>query len=174
MRISINPVKLNYLNNCPVFENMKFSTTQIDAFLTLEKTLRFSLAAKRCHVSTSAFSQIISRLEEAVGARLFDRSTRYVALTPEGETFLLGAKRIASEIDATMNELRARVAGRSGQITIAATPSPCVSWLPNLLRQFQNEYPGIALKLRDATRSEERRVGKECVSTCRLRGSPYH
>src|SRR3546814_14708304 len=54
-------------------------------------------------------------------------------------------------MDATMNERMARGAGRSGQITIAATPSPCVSWLPNLLRQFQNEYPGIALKLRDAT-----------------------
>src|SRR3546814_21149576 len=77
------------------------------------------------------------------------RSTRTDTLFPY--TTLFRSKRIASEIDATMNELRARVAGRSGQITIAATPSPCVSWLPNLLRQFQNDYPGIALKLRDAT-----------------------
>src|SRR3546814_18609934 len=137
MRISINPVKLNYLNNCPVFENMKFSTTQIDAFLTLEKTLRFSLAAKRCHVSTSAFSQIISRLEEAVGARLFARSTRYVELTPEVETYLRGAKRMASEIDATLNELRARVEVRSGHKTIAAPQTHCVYWLAKITRKFK-------------------------------------
>ncbi|MGB6105254.1 MAG: LysR family transcriptional regulator [Pusillimonas sp.] len=130
---------------------MKISTSQIDAFLALEETLRFSAAAERCHISTSAFSQVISRLEETVGARLFDRSTRHVALTPEGEVFSWGAKRIAAEVDATVSELRARVAGKSGQVTIAATPSTCVYWLPNIMRQFQKLYPGITLRLRDAT-----------------------
>lgn len=130
---------------------MKISTSQIDAFLMLEETLRFSLAAERCHMSTSAFSQIIGRLEESVGVRLFDRSTRYVALTPEGEVFSWGAKRIAAEIDATVNEIRSRVAGRSGQTTIAATPSPCVYWLPGVMKEFQEIYPGITLRLKDAT-----------------------
>lgn len=130
---------------------MKISTTQIEAFLALEQTLRFSEAADRCHISTSAFSQIISRLEDTVGARLFDRSTRQVALTPEGEVFSWGAKRIAAEMDATVGELRARLAGRSGQVTIAATPSPCVHWLPDVMRRFRAQYPGISLKLRDAT-----------------------
>lgn len=130
---------------------MRFSTAQIEAFLTLAETLQFSVAAERCHVSTSAFSQIISRLEEEVGVRLFDRSTRQVALTPEGEVFATGARRITSEIDATLNELRSRIAGRSGQISIAATPSPCVSWLPDLMRRFRISYPDITLKLRDAT-----------------------
>lgn len=130
---------------------MKISTAQIEAFLALKETLRFSAAADRCHISTSAFSQIISRMEDTVGARLFDRSTRHVALTPEGEVFAWGAKRIAAEVDATMSELRARVAGKSGQVTIAATPSPCVSWLPEVMRCFQKIYPEITLRLRDAT-----------------------
>jgi DNA-binding transcriptional LysR family regulator len=129
---------------------MNLSTSQIDAFLALAQTLQFSAAAERCHVSTSAFSQIISRLEEEMGARLFDRSTRHVALTPEGEVFAMGARRISSEVDAAVSELRARIAGRSGQVSIAATPSPCVSWLPNLMSRFRATYPDITLKLHDA------------------------
>ena len=70
---------------------MNLSGRLIDAFQALEETRRFAVAAKRCHVSRSAFSQMIGRLEEQVGARLFDRDTRNVALTPEGEVFSRGA-----------------------------------------------------------------------------------
>jgi DNA-binding transcriptional LysR family regulator len=129
---------------------VRFSTVQIEAFLALVETLQFSLAAERCHVSTSAFSQIIGRLEDELGVRLFDRSTRHVALTPEGETFLISARRIAHEIDAAVSEMRARIAGRSGQVTIAATPTPCVSWLPGIMQGFRAAYPQVALRLRDA------------------------
>ncbi|WP_066739177.1 LysR family transcriptional regulator [Cupriavidus sp. D384] len=128
---------------------MRLSTAQLDAFLALCETLRFSLAAERVHVSTSAFSQIISRLEEDVGVRLFDRSTRHVALTPEGEIFELGARRIAAEVDFAMDELRARIAGKSGEASIAATPTPCVSWLPERLSEFSKGNSGIRINLRD-------------------------
>ncbi len=47
---------------------MNLSGRLIDAFLALEETRRFAVAAQRCHVSPSAFSQMISRLEEQVGA----------------------------------------------------------------------------------------------------------
>lgn len=130
---------------------MRLSTVQIDAFLTLAEVLQFSGAAERCHVSTSALSQIIGRLEDEVGAKLFDRSTRQVALTPEGEAFLVGARRIAHEIESVTNELRDRVAGRSGHVSIAATPTPCIAWLPKVMSQFRSDYPQISLKLRDAT-----------------------
>jgi DNA-binding transcriptional LysR family regulator len=54
---------------------MHLSGRLIDAFLALEETRRFAVAAERCHVSPSAFSQMIARLGEQVGARLFDRDT---------------------------------------------------------------------------------------------------
>ena len=87
---------------------MNLCSHEIDAFLALEKTRRFAIAAQRCHLSPSAFSQMIVRLEEQVGARLFDRNTRNVSLTPEGEVFSHGAHRIAAEIRASVNELRER------------------------------------------------------------------
>jgi len=89
----------------------------IDAFLALEETRRFAVAAERCHVSPSAFSQTITRLEELVGARRFDRNTRNVALTPEGEIFAQGAHRIAAEIRQSTNELRDRAALQVGRVS---------------------------------------------------------
>lgn len=128
---------------------MNLSGRLIDAFLALEDTRRFALAAQRCHVSPSAFSQMIGRLEEQVGARLFDRDTRNVALTPEGEAFALGAHRIASEIRATLAELRDRSLRQQGRVSVAALPSLSSDWLPRRMALFRERHPGIALRLHD-------------------------
>ncbi len=128
---------------------MNLSGRLIDAFLALEETRRFSIAAQRCHVSPSAFSQMISRLEEKVGARLFDRNTRNVALTPEGEAFSIGAHRIAAEMQATIVELSERALLRKGRVSIAAPPSLAAAWLPRLMAAFRAQHPGIDIRLHD-------------------------
>jgi LysR family carnitine catabolism transcriptional activator len=128
---------------------MNLSGRLIDAFLALEETQRFAMAAQRCHVSPSAFSQMISRLEEQVGARLFDRDTRNVALTPEGEIFSQGAHRIAAEVSSVTNDLRDRALRNVGRVSVAAPPSAAAAWLPEQLAHFRKDYPGIALRLHD-------------------------
>jgi DNA-binding transcriptional LysR family regulator len=128
---------------------MNLSGRLIDAFLALEDTRRFALAAERCHVSPSAFSQMISRLEEQVGARLFDRDTRNVALTPEGEIFSQGAHRIAAEIAHAAAELRERASRNVGRVAIAGPPSAASVWLPTQMAAFRRDHPGIALRLHD-------------------------
>lgn len=128
---------------------MNISGRLLDAFLALGETRRFALAAQRCHMSPSAFSQMIRRLEERVGARLFDRDTRNVTLTPEGEVFSQGAHRITAEMKFTLTELRDRVERRIGRIWLAAPPSLAAQWLPTQLAQFHSLYPGIQLKLAD-------------------------
>lgn len=128
---------------------MNLSGRLIDAFLALEETRRFAIAAERCHLSPSAFSQMISRIEKQVGARLFDRNTRNVALTPEGEAFSAGAHRIAAEINASLSELRDRASRRTGKMAIAAAPSLCADWLPRVLAEIRKSHPGIALRLLD-------------------------
>lgn len=128
---------------------MNLSGRLLDAFLALEETRRFSLAAERCHMSPSAFSQMIGRLEEQVGLRLFDRDTRNVALTPEGEVFSQGAHRIAAEMKATLAELRDRAERRTGRVDVAAPPSLAAGWLPECMARFRQRHPGIALRLFD-------------------------
>jgi LysR family carnitine catabolism transcriptional activator len=128
---------------------MNLSGRLIDAFLALEETRRFSTAAERCHVSASAFSQMIGRLEQSVGARLFDRDTRNVVLTAEGEVFAAGARRIASEMQTTVEDLRRRALLQTGRVAIAAPPSMAAAWLPSLFAAFRATHPGVALRLHD-------------------------
>lgn len=131
--------------------NQNLSARAIEAFLALEETRRFALAASRCHVSPSTFSQMIGRLEEQVGARLFDRDTRNVSLTPEGEVFSHGAHRIANEIRSSLTELMDRAARRKGRVAVAVTPSLAADWLPRRLAEFHEGHPGIALRMHDVT-----------------------
>jgi DNA-binding transcriptional LysR family regulator len=128
---------------------MNLSGRLIDAFLALEETGRFSLAAERCHVSASAFSQMISRLEENVGIKLFDRNTRNVSLTPEGEIFSIGVHRIANEMANIVSEVQFRASKNAGKVAIASPPSLAASWLPKQLAEFRLQFPGIELKLYD-------------------------
>jgi len=128
---------------------MNISGRLIDAFLALEETRRFAIAAERCHVSSSAFSQMITRLEEKIGARLFDRDTRNVSLTAEGEIFSKGAHRIANEIANSIAELRDRASCSVGRVSIAAPPSLAASWLPRQMAEFKKDHPGIQLQLHD-------------------------
>lgn len=128
---------------------MNLSGRLLDAFLALEDTRRFSLAAERCHMSPSAFSQMIGRLEEQVGARLFDRDTRNVSLTPEGEVFSQGARRIAAEMKSTLAELRDRAERRTGRVSVAAPPSLAAEWLPERMARLRGLHPGIELRLFD-------------------------
>lgn len=128
---------------------MKLSGRLVDAFLALAETRRFAIAAERCSVSPSALSQMIGRLEEQVGARLFDRTTRSVSLTPEGEVFLKGAQRIAAEIRSTVFELRERVQRKTGRVSLAAPPSMAAEWLPQQMALFRQSHPGIDLRLWD-------------------------
>jgi DNA-binding transcriptional LysR family regulator len=128
---------------------MNLSGRLIDAFLALEDTRRFAVAAERCHMSPSAFSQMIGRLEQVVGARLFDRDTRNVSLTPEGQAFSVGAHRIADEMSAALTEMKERSMLARGRLSIAAPPSLAAAWMPALLAAYQREHPGVSLRMHD-------------------------
>ncbi|MCI3952907.1 MAG: transcriptional regulator, LysR-family [Burkholderiales bacterium] len=126
---------------------MQITFKAIEAFLALEETLNFSAAASRCHMSASAYSQLIGRLEDQLGVRLFDRNTRKVTLTREGITFSFGAHRIAAELRATVSELRGKRG--TGRVTIATIPTLAARWLPKRMAEFGRRHPGITLRLRD-------------------------
>ncbi len=125
------------------------SARHLAAFLALAETRHFTRAAERCHLSPSAFSQLVRRLEYAAGARLFDRDTRNVALTPEGERFAEAARRLAADIDAALADLREHVARRKGRVALAALPSLAAGWLPPVIAEYRRRYPGVAVELFD-------------------------
>ena len=75
---------------------INMSSRDLRAFLAVAETRSFSQAAQQMHLSQSALSTLIGRLETAVGARLFDRTTRTVDLSAAGE--VLAAQKIALEM----------------------------------------------------------------------------
>lgn len=126
------------------------STRLLHAFLALAECRHFGHAAERCHVSQSAFSAMIQKLETATGARLFERDTRNVSLTPEGEVFVEVARQLVADMEAALADMNDYVARRKGRVAIAALPSLAAGWLPPVLAAYRQRHPGVAVELFDA------------------------
>jgi LysR family transcriptional regulator, carnitine catabolism transcriptional activator len=125
------------------------STRVLRALIALDDVRHFSLAAERCNVTQSAFSQMISKLESDVGLRLVDRDRRRVSLTPDGERLVASARRIVAELDEIGADLRDRASMGKGRVAVATSPPFAAHWLPPLIAQFRAKYPGIRVDLFD-------------------------
>ena len=128
---------------------MNISSRDLEAFLALAETQHFTRAAERCHLSQSAFSQKISRLERMTGVPLFERSTRHVALTPEGEVFADEARRIRQDLQHAVLHLQELANRRSGKVALAALPSVAAAWMPAAIQRYRSLYPSIRIELFD-------------------------
>lgn len=128
---------------------MNISTRQLRAFMALAAERNFTRAAAACHLSQPAFSALIRQLEESLGVRLFERSTRHVELSAEGEEFERSARRVLAEFDAALRGMHERAARERGRVSIALLPSLAADWLPQVLAGFRAEHPGIELEVAD-------------------------
>lgn len=126
------------------------STKLLHAFLALDECRHFTRAAERCHLSQSAFSVVIQKLEAAVGVQLVERDTRNVILTPEGLMFVEVARALVSDIDAAFTDMADYIARRKGRVSIAALPSLAANGLPAVIAQHKEQFPGITVQLFDA------------------------
>lgn len=122
---------------------------QIRAFLAVANTMSFASAAAQLHLSQPALSSSIKGLEEDLGGKLFQRTTRRVGLTPEGEVFLLIAKRLLSQWENAEDEMKQRFTLQRGKITIASMPAFAASLLPKAVRNFHQAYPDIQVAIDD-------------------------
>ncbi len=125
------------------------STRQLKAFLALVESRNFTRAAAVCHLSQPAYSALIRQLEDALGVRLFHRSTRQVELTAEGQEFEPAARRVLAEFDAALAGMHERAARERGRVSIALLPSLAADWLPPVLAGFRERHPGIELQVAD-------------------------
>jgi len=132
-----------------VSARMNVSTRQLRAFIALAEQRNFTRAASLSNLSQPAFSALIRQLEEALGLRLFDRSTRSVELTPEGAEFEHSARRVLDEFEGALAGVHDQAARRRGRVSIALLPSLAAGWLPQVLAEFREAYPGIELQVAD-------------------------
>ncbi|KIH84328.1 LysR family transcriptional regulator [Pseudomonas batumici] len=120
---------------------------QIEYALAVADEGSFTRAAERCHVVQSALSHQIARLEEHLGAALFERSSRKVRLTAAGEAFVRSARpaleatrRIVAEVAAVSGEVR-------GSLSIGKISSLTEVDLVGLLARFHGLYPQVDIHL---------------------------
>jgi DNA-binding transcriptional LysR family regulator len=125
------------------------STRQLRAFVDLAELRNFTRAAGRSHLSQPAFSALIGALEEALGARLFDRTTRSVELTAEGASFIESARRLLHDAEQAVSDVRDLAAQRRGRVAVALLPSLAAGWAPPVLARFHAAHPGIELDVAD-------------------------
>lgn len=131
----------------------------LHVFATVANERSFSVAARRLHRTQPAVSQAVARLEQELGERLFDRSSRNGALTEAGALLLEHAQRLlrlASEAEAAVRELQQV---RKGRIVVGANEAAVHSLLP-LIRDFAVAHPGVSLEVR---RVASRRLAAELL-----------
>jgi len=128
-----------------------FDLRQLRQFTVLAEECHFGRAAARLAMTQPPLTQAIQRLEAALGARLFDRSQRRVALSPAGQVLLPLARKLLDGADALAPAVRAAAAGLSGQLRLAFVSSVTYGPLPAWLSGFRAAYPDVALSLREAT-----------------------
>jgi LysR family transcriptional regulator, positive regulator for ilvC len=116
-------------------------------FLHLSRGLHFGRTSKECHVSPSALSRSIQRLEEEAGATLFVRDRRSVALTDEGRLLQAFAQDTLSRFEALEQRLNRSQDRLQGSLSIFASVTACQSFLPPLLSQFRRQYPDVQIRL---------------------------
>jgi len=120
---------------------------RLRAFVAVADEQSFTRAAARLHVAQQALSTTVRRLEREVGARLFDRSTRVVRLTPAGEAMLDSARRALGELARGIGEAR-RVDRRGrGTLSVGVMAGAALELTDPILAAFARELPDAELSL---------------------------
>jgi LysR family transcriptional regulator, carnitine catabolism transcriptional activator len=130
-----------------LFVRTSLTLKQMAALVAIAEHGSFSAAADHLHVSQPALSRTVRLAEECVGTRIFDRDTRSVSLTPEGEELLPIAQRILREFHDSMGALSQFIEGTRGRVRATAVPSLARSLLVTVAKRYCSDFPGVGLVL---------------------------
>ena len=125
------------------------------SFVEVARVLSFSKAAHRLHLSQPALSTQIRQLEEQIGAKLFTRNRRKVALTVAGEALVADAERLLGQVE----EIRLRVerlgSGEVGHLRVGFVASATLNLVPAVMVAFRRQYPGVTFSLKNIPTAEQ-------------------
>lgn len=150
---------------------MPLDWDKLRLFHTVAEAGSFTEGARRLRLSQPALSRQIIALEESLGAKLFHRHARGLALTHEGEQLRNATKDITEKIDRTRSSIEASRNHPSGQLKLTTTVSFGGTWLSRHLADFVDLYPDIQLSL---ILSDEDRDLARHQADCAIRFSKPH
>ncbi|MEM9915797.1 MAG: LysR substrate-binding domain-containing protein [Planctomycetota bacterium] len=122
---------------------------QLRYFLAVAEQGGMRQAARVCHVTQPSLSTQVQKLEDELGHRLFDRSSRGAELTEAGRSLLPRARQILGELSSTLDRVRADVETGRGQLRVGAIPTMAPFLLPPAVRRFQKQNPDAELTIHE-------------------------
>lgn len=124
-------------------------------FVVLADELHFGRAAERLHITQPPLSMNIRQLEQSMGARLFDRNSKAVALTAAGRAFLPAAQALLANADEAAQLARAVDQGVAGRLRIGFVGSMLYRGLPTLLKAFEHRHPRLRVELAEVNSQDQ-------------------
>ena len=125
---------------------MDLSLRQLRLFIAVAEELNFSEAAERLYLDQATLSRHIRKLEEQIGVKLFDRTTRSVTITKAGQAFLAGAREVIDATDAAVRGARDAASGRVGTLKVGMMVQCAEPIRSAAFNVFEEKYPEVFLK----------------------------
>jgi len=125
------------------------TSRQLETVLALAEYGSFIAAAALLKTSQPAVTRTVKHVEEVLGLKLFDRSTRSVQITAAGKEFVGVAARMLNDLKITIRSMRELSDQRRGQVIISSIMSVANGKLPGLVSAYRLDHPGIELHVRD-------------------------
>jgi DNA-binding transcriptional LysR family regulator len=122
---------------------------QMRAFVALAKTGNFTLAAQAIHVTQSALSGLIKELEQTLGARVVDRSTRRIDLTDIGRELYPLFSQMIDDLDGALANVADHTRLKKGVVRIAAPQLLACTLLPQVIAAWRARHPEVEVRLAD-------------------------
>ncbi|MFJ4256894.1 LysR family transcriptional regulator [Pseudomonas monteilii] len=133
---------------------MEYELQDIRSFVKIAELGSFHEAAEALHLSQPALSRRIKKLEEGLGTALLERTTRRVGLTSVGRDFLPKARRLLDDFEDSILSIRELAERQTGQVTLACIPTAAFYFLPSVIRDYNERYPKIRIRLLDLSAND--------------------
>ncbi|HUI99231.1 MAG TPA: LysR family transcriptional regulator [Usitatibacter sp.] len=128
---------------------MKLDVAGLQAFIAIAERGSFGRAAGSLHITQTGLTRRLQKLEEALGVRLVERTTRSTALSTIGRAFLPRARRLVEDLTAAFAEVRESGKAMRGDVTIACVPTVGVHYLPRIVQRYAARHPDNRVRILD-------------------------
>lgn len=130
---------------------MDVKLDDIEAFVAVAEFGAFNRAADELGITQSALSRRLKKLEEALGARLLDRTTRKVSVSVVGQEFLPEARRMIEDFKKSLNDVRELVQIKKGAISVSSNMTIADTILPAIVKRFHVENPEVRVRVSESS-----------------------
>jgi LysR family hydrogen peroxide-inducible transcriptional activator len=131
-----------------------FDLRQLECFCAVARAGSFTKAAAELGISQPSLSEQVAKLEQALGAALFERLSRRVELTPAGEAILPKAQALLEDAAALPDQFERVREGMAGPLHVGSIPTVLPYFIAPLLQDFAQRFPQIDLHVREGRTSE--------------------